>query len=307
MLTVNSLPQMTSTVQQQCDCYIDSECITHNNSIQFKVGPSQWTMTQDGSYLASGGTYASLPSKLYSCLFSPQGVTFSPVDIAVDELISFSEGAAHEISNEIKGFWTKTENFAKHKLLHKRGYLLHGRPGCGKTSVLHQVIAVTLDAGGLALTGSLGPMSAALVTLRKVEPNRPVICIHEDIDNYVQDSRYETELLSMLDGENQVNHVIHLATTNYIDQLSPRIKNRPRRFDRVVEIELPNERTRFGYFTQKLFLDPEEAHTWVQDTHGFSFAGLTELIASVKCLGNPYAEMLEKIRKLEETPEEIQE
>ena len=114
-------------------------------------------------------------------------------------------------------------------------------------------------------------------------------------------------MLSMLDGENQVDHVVHIATTNYLLKLSPRIRNRPRRFYRVLEIGMPDEQMRYGYFTRKLLLSDADAKRWTRDTTGFSFAGLTEMVVSVICLGNDYGTMLEKIRELEDAEENLNE
>jgi ATP-dependent 26S proteasome regulatory subunit len=54
--------------------------------------------------------------------------------------------------------------------------------------------------------------------------------------------------LSVLDGENQVDKVLNIATTNYPEKLDRRLVGRPRRFDRLIYIDMPNHVVRREYF-----------------------------------------------------------
>lgn len=90
---------------------------------------------------------------------------------------------------------------------------------------------------------------------RVIEPNRPILCIIEDIDGLVEDSYYETALLNILDGIGQMENTIYLGTTNFPEKLKERILNRPSRFDRRYEIKQPNDELREYYFRKKLTED----------------------------------------------------
>ena len=102
----------------------------------------------------------------------------------------------------------------------------------------------------------------------------------------------------LLDGENQVDRVINIATTNYPEKLDKRIVARPRRFDRVIKIDMPNEKIRKEYFKNKLGINGEDLDYWTEASNGFSFASLSELVISVKCLGNSFEKSIERLKEL---------
>jgi ATP-dependent 26S proteasome regulatory subunit len=89
-------------------------------------------------------------------------------------------------------------------------------------------------------------------------------------------------------------------TTNYPEKLDPRIRSRPRRFDRVLRIESPNMRFRDVYFGRKVpDLSAKERRHWVEISDGLSFASLAELVISVRCLDNDLMETATQLRELE--------
>ena len=109
----------------------------------------------------------------------------------------------------------------------------------------------------------------------------------------------ESELLTLLDGENQIDHVLNIATTNYPEILDKRITSRPRRFDRFVRIEVPSAEIRRAYLMEKLKdADARDVDEWVEATEGFSFACLAECIISVQCLGNSFESTIERLKKM---------
>ena len=107
-------------------------------------------------------------------------------------------------------------------------------------------------------------------------------------------------MLSLLDGETQINNVLNLATTNYPELLDKRIVSRPRRFDRRIKIGMPSADVRLQYFTHKVGkkVSKEEITKWVDATEGFSFAALTELVVLTKCLKNDFEKAIEDIKSL---------
>jgi SpoVK/Ycf46/Vps4 family AAA+-type ATPase len=130
-----------------------------------------------------------------------------------------------------------------------------------------------------------------------LQKDRPIVCLFEDIDAIV--NKYgEDELLSLLDGETQIDRVLNIATTNYPEKIDKRIVARPRRFDRRIKIGMPSEKVRQVYFQKKLKIDKSEIDKWVESTDSFSFASCAELVISVKCLGITFDEAVEILRKL---------
>jgi SpoVK/Ycf46/Vps4 family AAA+-type ATPase len=134
---------------------------------------------------------------------------------------------------------------------------------------------------------------------RAVEPDRPMICIFEDIDAIVKQFG-DSHLLQWLDGNHQVDKAINLATTNYPEALDRRIIARPRRFDRILRISSPDARLREAFFARKLPAQTAaERERWVELSDGLPFAALAELIISVCCLGNDLEKSAALLRELD--------
>jgi SpoVK/Ycf46/Vps4 family AAA+-type ATPase len=134
---------------------------------------------------------------------------------------------------------------------------------------------------------------------RKIEPDRPVVCVFEDLDGIIAEDD-DPKLLNWLDGFFGVDHVVNVATTNYPELLDPRVVCRPRRFDRVVKIDWPPDELRRTYLRGKLpELESPMLDDWVMKTSGLSIAALAELVISVSCLETPFEEALAVLRAIE--------
>ncbi len=265
--------------------------------------PVQWKVVQAGVFEVCGNTAGQLPAGAYGCTLNQYGdVQLITRDLQVDDLIDFADSLPARILSEIENFWALGEQFQKHGYLHRRGYLLYGPQGSGKSSVVHQVVHRIIKAGHVAVfCEHPGFLTRAMEVFRKIEPDRPVVCLFEDIDAIIE-LHGDSELLQWLDGSHQINKVINIATTNYPERLDRRIVSRPRRFDRIIKIEAPTTAIRETYLSKKL---PELAANgqlehWLTMTEGLSFAALAELVISVACLGNSLEETVNLLRLLDD-------
>jgi hypothetical protein len=265
--------------------------------------PVQWKIVQAGVFEICGLTAQKLPSGAYGCSLNQYGdVQLMTRDLQVDDLIDFADSLPAKILHEIENFWDLGDLFLKHGYLHRRGYLLYGPQGSGKSSVVHQVVHRIIKAGHVAVfCEHPGFLTRAMEVFRKIEPDRPVVCLFEDIDAIIE-IHGDSELLQWLDGSHQINKVINIATTNYPERLDRRIVSRPRRFDRIIKIESPTASIRETYFRKKLPDLATNGHLahWVTLTEGLSFAALAELVISVACLGNNLEETVTLLRGLDD-------
>jgi SpoVK/Ycf46/Vps4 family AAA+-type ATPase len=205
-----------------------------------------------------------------------------------------------KILQEIETFWSLGDKFQRYGYLHRRGYLLYGKQGCGKSSLIHQILCDVIGDGHLAFFCQ-NPYGfiRCLEQFREVEPARPIVCVFEDIDAIIQNYG-DAELLQWLDGNHQVDKAVNLASTNYPERLDRRIVARPRRFDRILRIDAPDARTREAYFAKKVpELTPAELAKWVELTDGLPFAALAEMVISVCCLGNDLEESAKLLKSLD--------
>lgn len=262
--------------------------------------PNQWGAVGSKTFKALTTTRKHLPAGSYSVTLDNNDgqPVYLHKDIKNDDLIRFSGSLADQILSEIDGFWAKADIFKRMGFLHRRGYLLYGPQGTGKSSIVQRIVMDVIARGGIVFNCDNPKFfTKGLSTFRQVEPERPIVCVFEDIDAIIK--RWgEDELLSILDGSNQVDKVLNLATTNYPEALDKRIISRPRRFDRVHKIEAPDDNIRVEYLRLKL-PKSEKVAEWVKETKGLSFAGMTEAIISVTCLGNKLKPTIKILRDIE--------
>ncbi len=259
----------------------------------------QWAITGAGTYQMCGRTTEELPAGAYSCMVDNSGnAIFQIRDLKTDDLIDFPGSLSSKVLEEIDRFWTKGELFARYGFLHRRGYLFWGKQGCGKSSLIHQIISGIVNQGYVAFFCQYpSAFTQCMEKFRQVEPGRPIVCIFEDIDTIIRHYG-DSELLQWLDGNHQVDRAINLACTNYPEKLDRRITSRPRRFDRILRIDAPDAGMRETYFLRKVpDISAVELARWVEQSEGIPFAGLAELVIGVRCLDNSLEETIEQLRK----------
>lgn len=239
----------------------------------------------------------------YICKWSSNsGPFFELVNTDTDQLEILPDSESVDIINDIEDFWSKEQRYRQYGFLWKRGYLLWGPPGSGKTATVQLTAKKFVEQDGVvAYVNEPDDAQKCISALRKIEPTRKLLLIMEDVDSIIE--RFgEHEVLAILDGEMQVDNLVTIATTNYPERLDKRIVNRPSRFDIVKRISTPNFEARKHFLTTKIGKDlPEsEIEKWAKDTDGFSVAHLKELIVSVFVLDRPYDETLGRLCKMQQ-------
>jgi cell division protease FtsH len=207
------------------------------------------------------------------------------------------QGAKQEIS-EVVEFLRHPERYAAAGAVGPRGVLMVGPPGTGKT-LLARAVAGEADVPFLALTGSsfvemfVGVGAARVRDLfNAARKQAPCIIFIDEIDAIGQrrggglvtnDEREQTlnQLLAEMDGFDPAAGVVVLAATNRPEVLDPALL-RPGRFDRQVEIPLPNQAERAAILAvhrrgKDLGADVD-LDAVARATPGFSGADLANLI-----------------------------
>jgi SpoVK/Ycf46/Vps4 family AAA+-type ATPase len=261
----------------------------------------RWSAAND-VFRGAAETYDQLPAGLYRT--DIDHYTGSPLLVKqkheTDGLLELPDDASLSILAEFDDFWERRQAFKDRGFLHKRGFILWGPPGSGKTSCVNLLIKRLIkDSDGIVLfLDHPSVAGACLRMLRLIEPDRPIVAIMEDIDALVQ-RHGEHEYLSLLDGEAQVDRICFVATTNYPERLDRRFCDRPSRFDTVQYIGMPSAVAREAYLKAKEpTLEGSELRNWVAQTDGFSLAHLKELIVAVKCLGQSFEKALGRLESM---------
>ncbi|MGV8961931.1 MAG: AAA family ATPase [Candidatus Saccharimonadaceae bacterium] len=213
-----------------------------------------------------------------------------------DELFVFSDSITKKLLGEINLFWEKKDLYAEHKLIHKRGILLEGYPGTGKSSIISQLSDAIIKQGGVIfkVTGfrNLDHYVQFMRSgFRQIQPDTPIITILEDIDQYQE---VELELLDFLDGKTSLNHHVVIATTNNTENV-PDTFLRPSRLDLKIEVAMPSERVREEYFQYKK-VSEEYIPDLVKHTSGCSLADLKEFYVCIFLLDYSIEDAVSKIK-----------
>jgi cell division protease FtsH len=207
------------------------------------------------------------------------------------------EGAKQEIS-EVVDFLKQPERYARAGAMGPRGVLMVGPPGTGKT-LLARAVAGEAEVPFFAITGSsfvevfVGVGAARMRDLfTEAKKRAPAIVFIDEIDAIGQrrgagfvsnDEREQTlnQLLAEMDGFDRTTGIVVLAATNRPEVLDPALL-RPGRFDRQVEIGLPNLRERAAilrvHVDGKPIAPDVDLDAVARATPGFSGADLANLV-----------------------------
>jgi hypothetical protein len=257
----------------------------------------QWQVGANDIFRPAGITRETIPPGVYTFDRDDNGLYAKKIKVITDTLVELPDNASERVLSGMAKFWSMEDRYRKHGLLYKRGILLWGPPGSGKTATITLLNKYLLENGGIVIMCDHPRItSMGLEALRRIEPTRRIICIMEDIDEIIE--KYgEHDLLALLDGENQVDNVVMLATTNYPDRLGARIINRPSRFDERILVDMPSKDARRKYL-QHILGDIPDVNKWVNDTEGLSIAHLREMTAAVRCLDQDYDSVLKRLKSM---------
>jgi len=185
-----------------------------------------------------------------------------------------------------------------------KGVLLHGPPGTGKTliakAVANETFATFISLSGAEIHGKYYGESEARVReiFNEAEQNKPCIIFIDEIDAIAPkreevhgevEKRVVSQLLALMDGLEPRGQIIVIGATNRPNALDPAIR-RAGRFDREIEIGVPNRAGRFEVLqihTRGMPLTEDVDLQKLADlTHGFTGADISELCkeAAMKAL-----------------------
>jgi len=255
-----------------------------NNWAEIVARARCWAQSGDAFFPVSE-IVKELPPGAYRCQQSNRGPYLEKMPIEIDSLLTLPDGAVETLLAEFKKFWTLRANFASRGFTFKRGLLMWGPPGSGKTSAIWQMTQelVRLHRGVVIFVENPGLATDCIGLLRRIESDRPMITIMEDLDALVQQYG-DHGFLALLDGETQISNVVHVATTNYPEYLDRRFVDRPSRFDTIMHVGMPSAKARKVYLRAKEpSLDDDTLDRWVKRTEDYSIAHLREVIIAIKC------------------------
>ena len=216
------------------------------------------------------------------------------------------------------------EIFEKLGIEAPKGVLLHGPPGTGKT-LLAKAVANESNSHFISISGPeimskfYGESEARLREIfKEAREKAPSIIFVDEIDSIAPkreevtgevERRVVSQLLSVMDGLEARGKVVVIAATNRPNALDPALR-RPGRFDREIEIRVPDKRGRLEVLqihTRNMPLDKDVDQDRIAAvTHGFVGADLEYLCkeAAMKCLRRLLPEL--NLQEEKVSPETLQ-
>ncbi|GAB4306404.1 MAG: CDC48 family AAA ATPase [Methanobacteriaceae archaeon] len=196
------------------------------------------------------------PSALREVLVQVPNVTWND--------IGGLESTKQELQEAVEWPLKYPDNFEKFGVRPPKGVLLYGSPGTGKT-LLAKAVANESDANFIAVKGPellskwVGESEKGVrEVFRKARQTAPTVIFFDEIDSIAStrsgsdsDSgvtkRVVNQLLTEIDGLEELQDVSVIAATNRVDIIDPALV-RPGRFDRHIKVEEPDEEARIAIY-----------------------------------------------------------
>lgn len=173
-------------------------------------------------------------------------------ELSNENLVYDEKSTIYKVKQEIISFFSDETKklYNKLELPHKRGIILYGDPGNGKSAMIREIIRSGPEVIKIMLGSSIDNIPYVLSSVIDALNGRNAIIIIEDLDSMITESN-RSEFLNILDGVEMKSGVFIIGTTNYPEKIDAGFTNRSGRFDRMYKIENPSDDIRKLFFESR--------------------------------------------------------
>lgn len=217
------------------------------------------------------------------------GVTFHPRPQVGREDIVLPADVLERVERHILDIGRSRELLLRAGRHLKRGLLLHGPPGVGKTLTVRYLATEMADATIIVLSGAaIGAITTSCTMARELAPSVVVV---EDVDLIAQDRSMPGQhgqpllfqLMNEIEGIADDADVAFILTTNRAEVLEPALAARPGRVDLAISLERPDAAARqqlIDLYGRGLELDVSDWSEFIARTDGVTPAFIKEWLRS---------------------------
>jgi hypothetical protein len=254
-----------------------------------KIGTSLFiseadTRSKEGVILPAG-CYIHKPSNY------PNSELLEIINTRKDKFLNVSKNLNNALT-DIETFLKSRKIYDEFGMAYRRGYLLYGPPGNGKTS---QIRNLTKDVFANALVIWVNKLPSVEMCLALNDSPLLKVFVMEEVSGRNENSYQMRELLNFFDGETSINNSIVIATTNYPEELEQNLIDRPSRFDLVIEIPNPTNSEAKQYFESFLGRPLEDGEIRFEN---LSVAHIKEIVLQHKMFGRSLLDCYKQISAL---------
>jgi hypothetical protein len=202
--------------------------------------------------------------------------------VSWDDVI-LPSGLAEEIRSNVEGFFAGVDNYRRLGLPFRRGLLLTGPPGCGKT------LTISALANNVKAT-FIGVLPRSDVDDQCVERafdwavmHAPAVVVIEDLDKLLESRECSlAHFLRTVDVLKPASGILIIATSNAPEKLDQALLHRPSRFDRIWKFPLPRYEQRLALLRKRggTFFSEGAMEEAARKSEHFSMAYVQEIVVN---------------------------
>jgi hypothetical protein len=125
----------------------------HDEEKPVSNSPTCWGTLQDEEFTPAFTSVPKVPAGIYEVIWNRQlsQHTLKKQPFKTDELYQLPSYEIMDILRDIQNFWDRKDKYKQYNFVHKRGILMYGEPGCGKSGIIQLISKQLIENDGIII------------------------------------------------------------------------------------------------------------------------------------------------------------